>query len=105
MQITELKSFWRRTERETDTKIQTTSDPVIKENSPSPLQQILQTSKPTSNPLRQRRSQESALALRVRTHALRTGCWDAASSLLTSQFPGVLRARQMGGGDARWRQP
>lgn len=103
MQITELESFWRRTERETYTKVQTTSDPVTKEISPSPLQQTLQTS--TSNPLHQRRSQESVLALRVRTHALRTACWDAASSLLTSQFPGVLRARQMGGGDARWRQP
>lgn len=35
----------------------------------------------------------------------RTDCWDAAASLSTSQFPGVPRARQMGGGDARWRQP
>lgn len=34
-----------------------------------------------------------------------TGCWDAASPLWVFQFPGVLRARQMGGGDARWRQP
>lgn len=35
MQITEPKSFWRRTEREAHTSVQTTSDPVIKENLPS----------------------------------------------------------------------
>lgn len=36
---------------------------------------------------------------------VRTGHWEAASPLSVFQFPGVLRARQMGGGDARWRQP
>lgn len=38
---------------------------------------------------------------RVRTHGL-LGC---RLSSRVFQFPGVLRARQMGGGDARWRQP
>lgn len=49
---------------------------------------------------------ERACVVRAFVRAcVRTGCWEAASSLSASQFPGVLRARQMGGGDARWRQP
>lgn len=49
---------------------------------------------------------ERACVVRAFVRAcVRTGFWEAASSLSASQFPGVLRARQMGGGDARWRQP
>ena len=52
--------------------------------------------------------------MRLRVHAcvggrararIRTGCWEAASLRWVFQFPGVLQARQMGGGEARWRQP
>lgn len=42
--------------------------------------------------------------VRARARA-RTGYWDAAFPLWVFQFPGMLRARQMGGGDTRWRQP